>query len=182
MSRSCRPDPVDRAVNSHQPKEDTCPPSSPTSSRATSNRRRRHSHRRRRGAPRHGRDPGLADRRSLEIHLHDRDHRRRSTWSRPLRRLGSPDRQLPRRHRRPQMGLHHRRPTHHAAHHRPIAARRTTAQHAERRRTRPRQQLKRRSRSIVSPGELGLERRAWEVPPELTGFCTDALNTVDSHR
>ena len=28
---------------------------------------------------------------------------------------------FPRRHRRPQLGLHHRRPTHHAAHNRPIA-------------------------------------------------------------
>ena len=90
--------------------------------------RRRHRHRRTPRTPRHGRDPGLADRRSLEIHLHDRNHDRRSTRPRPLPRHRPPDRQLPRRHRRSQVGLHHRRPTHHAPYHRPIAARQP-AQH-----------------------------------------------------
>jgi hypothetical protein len=54
------------------------------------------------------------NRRSLEIHLHHRDHEHPRTRPGSLSGHRPPDGQLPRRRRRSEVGLHDRRPPHHA--------------------------------------------------------------------
>ena len=77
-------------------------------------RRRRDRRRRGRDASRDRRDPRLADRPRVEVHVHDRGPRHDRARRGPVRGHGPPDGQLPRRHRRAEVGLHRRRRPDHA--------------------------------------------------------------------